>query len=222
MTPLRVAVVLAAASGGTAAHAAMLARGCADLGYEVRAFGPESTRNFFSAPPAGGAQPGARPPAGRPGTVVRFEPVRITSASRPGANAAALWQLRALLRSGGADVVHAHGVRAGAFAALALALLRRPAALVITVHNAAPAGRLPALAYRVLERVCARRADAVLCVSADLCARMRRLRARRIAVAVVPAPPARPPSAAAVAAARADCGAGVRPVVLAVGRLAEQ
>ena len=76
--------------------------------------------------------------------------------------------------------------------------------------------------YRVLERVIARRADTVLCVSGDLASRMRSLGARDVAPAVVPALAAEPPPAEAVAKARAAVGAAGRPMVLAAGRLAEQ
>jgi glycosyltransferase involved in cell wall biosynthesis len=121
------------------------------------------------------------------------------------------------------DVVHAHGMRAGAFAALALAFTAGPSpALAVTVHNAAPSSRWSAAVYRILELIVARRATAVLCASADLSARMRQLGARDTSQAVVAAPPAVAPSGAAVAAARADIGAGPRPVLLTVGRLAAQ
>jgi glycosyltransferase involved in cell wall biosynthesis len=123
--------------------------------------------------------------------------------------------------------VHAHGTRAGAFAALALGPRGRGRAglvpaLVVTMHNAPPSGLAAGLVYRGLERVVARRADAVLCASPDLAGRMRRLGARGVDRAVVPAPAAEPPSRAEVDRARGDLGAGDRPVVLAVGRLAKQ
>ena len=90
------------------------------------------------------------------------------------------------------------------------------------MHNAPPGGIAGNLVYRVLERVIARRADAVLCVSGDLASRMRGLGARDVARAVVPAPAAGAPPAGAAAAARAAAGAAGRPMVLAAGRLAEQ
>jgi glycosyltransferase involved in cell wall biosynthesis len=97
-------------------------------------------------------------------------------------------------QSARAGVVHAHGLRAGALTVLALTGMSgrsRPGgrpALVVTVHNAPPSGRgAAALTYRVLERVVARRADLVLCVSADVEARMRSAGARRTGRAVVPA-----------------------------------
>ena len=76
--------------------------------------------------------------------------------------------------------------------------------------------------YAVLERIVARRADAVTCVSGDLVARMGRLGAAVAGLAIVPAPPARTPGREAVAAARSGLGGAGRPVVLAAGRLAPQ
>jgi glycosyltransferase involved in cell wall biosynthesis len=114
-------------------------------------------------------------------------------------------------------------MRAGAIAAVALMRAPRSApALIVTVHNAPPGGVLAGLVYQALERVIARRADAVLCASGDLAARMRRLGARDVAQAVVPAPAAAMPSAEAAGKARAAVGASGRPMVLAVGRLAGQ
>ena len=76
--------------------------------------------------------------------------------------------------------------------------------------------------YLALERLTARRADAVLCVSADLAGRMRRAGARDVTLTAVPAPAAESPSAEATGKARADIGACGRPVVLAAGRFARQ
>ncbi len=96
------------------------------------------------------------------------------------------------------------------------------AALAVTIHNAPPAGRAAALVYGWLERICARRADLVLCASADLLTRMRGLGAADAEQFDVAAPAAPPPSAAEVAAAAADVAADGRPVILAVARLARQ
>jgi glycosyltransferase involved in cell wall biosynthesis len=201
----RLALLVAAVSGGTARHVAALADGCSRAGLPVSGYGPASTRPLFG--------PGAA-----------FTPVPIADRPRPGSDVAAIARLRRALRAGRPDVVHAHGVRAGAFAALALAGWRPPGrpALAVTVHNGPPEGRLNRAVYGVLERVCARRADAVLCASADLVARMRALGADRAEQYDVPAGPSGPPPEAAVAQAAADIGAAGRPVVLAVGRLARQ
>lgn len=197
---------------------------------------------------------------GRPGVVagaaggfsgIEFVPVDIGDRPRPGSDAAAILRLRAEFAARQPDVAHAHGVRAGAFAALAIGSLalgriavrglgsrppsaqvpagsarsgaarRRRPALIVTVHNAPPPGRAARLAYAVLERICARRADLVLGASADLVTRMRSLGADAEQFDV-PAARLSPPAEAAVATARADIGANGRPVVLAVGRLAAQ
>ena len=203
MTAARIGYVLGTTAGGTGRHVAMLAEGCAARGRAVRVFGPPSTQGLF------------------PG--VSFESVDIADRPRPAADAAAVRRLRGLLASFGPDVVHAHGLRAASVAALARARAgqSRPA-LVVTVHNAPPTGTVPGVIYQTLERLTARRADAVLCVSADLADRMRRAGGRDVALAVVPAPPAAAPSAEDIGQARADIGAAGRPVVLAVGRLAPQ
>jgi glycosyltransferase involved in cell wall biosynthesis len=71
--------------------------------------------------------------------------------------------------------------------------------------------------YELLERIVARQADIVLCVSSDLSTRMRRIGAREVRRAIVPAPD--------VSAARrppADLVDDGRPIVLAAGRLTPQ
>ncbi|MEU7857399.1 glycosyltransferase [Nonomuraea sp. NPDC049141] len=93
--------------------------------------------------------------------------------------------------------------------------------LVVTLHNALTAGGLIGIVYGGLERVVARRADQVLVVSPDLGARMRALGARDVRPAVVPAPVPRV-ARRSPQDVRAELGAGGRPIVLAVGRLAQQ
>jgi glycosyltransferase involved in cell wall biosynthesis len=198
-----------------------LAAGCEAAGLAVAAYGPETTAQLF-------------------GAGIAWTQAEIGNRPRLVSDAAAVRRLRSGLRAWRPDVAHAHGVRAGAFAALALLGSRVP--LVVTVHNAPPLGGVQALIYGLLERVCARRADLVLCASADLLARMRQLGAanhraasrraasrraasRRAAPAEqfdVPAPAAGPPGPAEIEAATANIGAHGRPVVLAVGRLAPQ
>ena len=99
-------------------------------------------------------------------------------------------------------------------------------ALLVTVHNAPPGGGPAAVVYGVLERIVARRADAVLCVSSDLQARMRRLGARGVARALVPAPAAPDVPARTLAGIRAELGVAGgparAPVILTVARLARQ
>jgi glycosyltransferase involved in cell wall biosynthesis len=209
-----VAYVVGTVAGGTGEHVAMLARGCAQRGAEVTVYGPvQAGRRFF--------------PGGAPPTVpaaVTFVPVEIADRPRPASDVAAVLRLRRLLARARPGVVHAHGLRAGALAALALlpAVGRPRIPLAVTVHNAPPAGGTAGAVYALLERVVARRADAVACVSGDLAARMRRLGAAGVGLAQVPAPPAGAPDGQAVAAARAGIGDPGQPVVLAVGRLAPQ
>jgi glycosyltransferase involved in cell wall biosynthesis len=222
--PLRIAYVLGTTAGGTGPHVAMLAHGCAARGMAVRVFGPAETgRRFFAGqpdPPAEGAGDGpaaegagygpARPPG--------FAAVEIGNRPRPGRDLATVLRLRRLLQGWAPDVVHAHGLRAGAFAALA----GGPGALVVTVHNAPPAAALSRVTHAALERLTARRADLVTWVSGDLGARMRQAGARDGGRAVVAAPAFPPPGADQVAAARASLGEGGRPAVFAAGRLTAQ
>jgi glycosyltransferase involved in cell wall biosynthesis len=221
---VKVAYVLGTSAGGTERHVRMLADGLARRGVTVTVYGPAGTRAADGTPPAGSAAAGF--------AAAGFAAVEIASRPRPSRDLAAVRRLRALLAGSRPDVVHAHGLRAGALAALAIG--RRGAArdgarpgLVVTVHNAAPGGGPAAVVYRVLERVVARRADAVLCVSADLESRMRRLGALGVARAVVPAPPA-PPGASAEALAGLRTALGITgdpartPVILTVARLAPQ
>ena len=225
MSGLRVAYVLGTAGGGTVEHVAMLARGCAGRGIAVTVYGPARTgRQFFAdalaavavtGRPAGAAVvPG---PAGAAG--VTFVPVEIADRPRPAHDVASVLRLRRLLARSQTDVGHAHGLRAGATAALACGRCR---ALAVTVHNAPPGGGMAATVYGVLERIVAHRADVVACVSSDLAGGMGRLGAADVCRALVPAAPAPEPTAQAVAALRAGLAAGGCPVVLAVGRLTAQ
>jgi glycosyltransferase involved in cell wall biosynthesis len=220
-SPLRIAYVLGSTAGGTGPHVAMLAQGCAARGMAVRVFGPAETgRRYFpgSGPgieigPGGGAGEGM-------GGLPAFAVAEMADLPRPARDLAAVLRLRRLLRGWAPDLVHAHGLRAGAFAALAGA--GQPYRLVVTVHNAPPVTRPARVVHAALERLTARRADAVTWVSGDLAARMRRAGARDGGRAVVAAPGFAPPEAGQVAAAREDLGGADHPAVFAVGRLAEQ
>jgi glycosyltransferase involved in cell wall biosynthesis len=247
--PRSVALVLGTTAGGTGAHVRMLADGLARRGVRVSVLGPAAAGARFwpGAPGAGVLTPGGLVPGGLvPG---RFIPVEFGGRPRP-RDIAAVLRLRGLLaRPGGLTaggdpggdvpgsdvpggdvpagapppVVHAHGMRAGALAALALAGKRRPR-LVVTVHNAPPAGAAARAVYLALERVVARRARLVLCVSADLEQRMRAAGARRVGRAVVPAPAPAPGPAAPGRGERGGPAlpAAGRPVILAAGRLTAQ
>ena len=167
-----VAFVLGTTAGGTGRHVQMLAAGCAARGLHAEVFAPGETQRAFSF---------------GPGVAVRTVEFTDRPRSRDGW---AVLRLRQLIGRSGADTVHAHGLRAGALAALALAFIpaaRRPP-LVVTVHNAPPAAGAAGAIYRALEQVVARGAATVLCVSADLEDRMRRAGARDVARALVPSP----------------------------------
>jgi glycosyltransferase involved in cell wall biosynthesis len=194
----------------------MLAAGLAERGIEVSVLGPSSADAVFGF----GAVAG-----------VAFAPVEFGDRPRLGDVAAALRLRRLLSASAGPAarpcVVHAHGLRAGALTAIALAGRRRRgrggrrSPLVVTVHNAPPAGwGARVVVYRLLERVVARGADLVLGVSRDLEERMRSAGARRVGRAIVPPADTGPATAATPSPAQAlDPG---RPMILAVGRLAAQ
>lgn len=119
----------------------------------------------------------------------------------------------------GADVVHAHGVRAGMRAALALRGRRVP--LVVSWHGDGPAaGGTPGRLGRLLERHVARAAAVVLGASSnqvDL-ARLRGARDARLAPVAVPAGP-EDPEPADPGKVRAELGAVGRPLLVAVGSL---
>ncbi|MDA2808113.1 glycosyltransferase family 4 protein [Nocardiopsis suaedae] len=197
---MRIALVLGTSSGGVGNHVRSAARLLAGRGHRVAVLAPSEVGGLFAFDRVG----------------ARFAPVEIGAGPRPLRDAAAAARLSGLVS--GADVVHAHGVRAGAMCAAAGA-----APLAVTVHNAPPEVSGPrALAYPALERVVALRADAVLGVSGDLVERMRALGARRTARAVVAAPPLAPPERPRKRV-RAELGVGPdRPLLLVVARLAAQ
>jgi glycosyltransferase involved in cell wall biosynthesis len=183
----------------------MLAGGCAARGATVHVYGPATT--------------GLAP---RPGW--HFSEVDIAGQPRPTRDVAAVLRLRRLLARDRPDVLHAHGLRAGALAALAMPGTPR-IALAVTVHNAPPGAAPAAAVYAGLELIVARRADAVLTVSGDLDGRLRRLGARLAGRALVPAPAAASASPAEIAVLRrelAGAGPGERQIVAGVGRLAAQ
>src|SRR5690348_5974278 len=130
----RIAYVLGTTAGGTGPHVVMLAQGCAARGMTVRVFGPAETGRRYCP---GQQNPASGRTGGGPAQPPGFTAVAIGDRPRPGRDLAAMLRLRRLLRDWSPDVVHAHGLRAGAFAALAGC----PGALVVTVHNAPPADR---------------------------------------------------------------------------------
>lgn len=201
-----VCFVLATSAGGVGRHVRMLTAGLVARGMRVQVLGPAATEESFGFTGAG----------------AEFTAVEIADRPRPTADLAAVRQLRRHVRRAGAGIVHAHGLRAAALAALALGRRspRRPR-LIATLHNAPVTGGRIAAVYGVLERIVARRADSVLGVSPDLVQRMRSRGARSVGRALVPAPPL-PLPAHNVGAIRADLDALTRPILLTVARLAPQ
>jgi glycosyltransferase involved in cell wall biosynthesis len=211
LSGLKVAIVLATSAGGVGGHVRSVVAGLRARGAHVAVLGPASTDDLFGFGAAG----------------ARFAAVEIADRPHPAGDARAVARIRRLTRD--ADIVHAHGLRAGGLAALALAravptpLRAGVPPLVVTLHNAVIAGGMIGAAYATLERIVARQAAEILAVSPDLEDRMRSLGARAVSRALVPAPPRRrSEDPAAQAKVRADLGAVGRPLVAVVARLAEQ
>jgi glycosyltransferase involved in cell wall biosynthesis len=149
----------------------------------------------------------------------RVVPLELPPSAGP-RDVAAITALRRTLREDPVDVVHAHGLRAGFVAALALRRTSTP--LVVTWHNAILGSGVRARALRAGERVVARSADVTLGASGDLVARAVALGGRDVRSGPVAAPRLRPMTRTAEEV-RAELGVGEdRPLVLSVGRLHPQ
>ena len=200
----RILQVCGSAAGGVRAHLADCARILAADGHDVIVEAPAAVLDSLDVEPA------------------RAEALEI--GPRPSLNdTLAVARLRRLGRR--ADVVHAHGLRAGALAALALGRRRRGRTrLVVTLHNLTVGGRLTTLVGDRLERLIARRADLVLAVSPDLAERAQDLGTPHVELAIIPAvppqQPAEPGASDAAAAEDAWPRSGAR--LLTVARLAPQ
>ena len=200
---LTIALVLGTSIGGIGAHVRELAAGLVARGNRVIVAGPADTAGRFGFGDVGSD----------------FRPVPITGSVDPARGVAVVRTLRSAIAD--ADVVHAHGVRAGALTGIALA--RRGTPSVVTLHNAMLASGVRSRLLTGLERLAVLRADVVLGASADLVERARTLGARDARFGPVPAPPLPEPTSDR-AHVRSELGAdgddGI--LVLAVGRLAPQ
>lgn len=172
---MRVLQVLGSSAGGVGRHVGQAASALHAAGHDVVVAGPAAVRPLVGAD-------------------VPFEIVEIADRPRVG-DVAAVRRLAALGRD--AEVVHAHGLRAGALAVLAARGLRRAGAgggrrtrVVVTLHNLPVGGRAVRGVSAVLERVVGRGADVVLGVSPDLVALAAARGARDTGLALVPAPQA--------------------------------
>ena len=202
----RVAEVLATSTGGVGTHVRSVLRPLVAAGAWLRVCGPRATEELFDFTAAGAA----------------FRPVGISAGLDPVADVRAV---RALRRAtAGAELVHAHGLRAGLVATAARRAsgqTGRP--LVVTLHNALPpAGGARARVLEGLERATVRGADVVLAASGDLAEHASRLGARDVRLAPVSAPPLPLPRRDRATVRRELGVAGTRPLVVAVGRLHPQ
>ncbi|MEU1289678.1 glycosyltransferase family 4 protein [Kitasatospora sp. NPDC005856] len=208
---LHVVLVLAASTGGIGAHVRSLAQGLVAHGVNVTVCAPTGTDALF-----GFSRTGAR-----------LHTVEITPTAGARSDATAIGELRRAFT--GADVVHAHGLRAGLLSDLALRTagrfpgLRPETPLVVTSHHALLATGMERRLQRLMERRVARAADLVLGASSDLVARARELGATDARLGPVAAPPMPEGRLARTGARTALLGTDPdRPLVLAVGRLVPQ
>jgi glycosyltransferase involved in cell wall biosynthesis len=201
----RIAEVLATSTGGVGTHLRSVLAPLLGAGAEVTVCGPAATDGLFGFSSTGAV----------------FRRVEISAGLDPLADARAVAALRGATAD--ADLVHAHGLRAGLVAVLARRRGRRAAALVLTLHNALPeGGGARRRVLQALERTAIRGADVVLAASGDLADNARRLGGRDVRTAPVSAPPLQPPVRSR-AEVRAEFGLdGDRPLVVAVGRLHPQ
>ena len=121
------------------------------------------------------------------GIAVRESATTVQDRPRPRQDLRTLRILRAESAADDLTAVHAHGLRAGALAALAHP--RGGPALVVTLHNRTVGSRPVRLIGALLLRILARRARTVLAVSPDLAESARRAGARDVRHAIIPAPP---------------------------------
>ncbi len=171
-----VLMVTGLVAGGVGRHVEQLTRGLTGRGHRVVVACPAPVAAAFSLADAG----------------ARVVEVEIGARPAPHRDHRAVTRIREAMRS--VEVVHAHGLRAGALAGAARRRWPRnaespPPPLVVTHHNAAPERTVAAVVHRGLERMVVRSADVLLAVSPDLVQRARDLGAPRADLAVVPATP---------------------------------
>lgn len=203
-----VLMVTGLVAGGVGRHVEQLTRGLTARGHHVVVACPTPVAGAFSLAEAGA-------------TVVEVE---IGARPAPHRDHRAVTRIRDGMTS--VDVVHAHGLRAGALACAARRRWPRdaetpPPPLVVTHHNAAPERTVAAAVHRGLERMVVRGADVLLAVSPDLVSRARELGAARADLAVVPATPRTVVRDAAQVRADLGLAPGDR-LLVGVGRLAPQ
>jgi glycosyltransferase involved in cell wall biosynthesis len=202
----RVVEVLATSAGGVGSHIRTIVPSLRAAGATVRVCGAAATEELFRFTSTG----------------ADFRAVGISSGLAPLADGRAVLQLRRAAE--GADLLHAHGLRAGLVAAAARRVSGdRARPLVLTLHNAlqeSSGARHRVL--RAIEGTTIRAADLVLAVSGDLADNARRLGARDVRVVPALAPPL-PPAERSRDEVREELGLDAgRPLVMAIGRLHPQ
>lgn len=194
--PLHTLQVLGGGSSGSGVHVRSLTAGLVARGLRVTVCGPWRAERGYGFTDAG---------AWFVGLDARTDAGTVAALRAAGA---------------GAGLVHAHGLRSGLLAVLALR--GRGVPLIVTWHGKPHVEGARAHAVRLMERRVARSATIVLGASSDLVdrARARGARDARLAPVAVPAPRRTPPREDGWRQkARAELGAVERPLLLAVGRL---
>lgn len=207
---MRVVQLLGSSAGGVSQHVAQISSLLAkDPQFFVTIASPSNLRDKFSG-------------------IAPHESVEISD--RPGSSdVKTIGRIKEIAQ--GVDVIHAHGLRAGAMVGIALRSIKkadRPK-LVVTLHNM-PVGSWKIQAVSgVLERIVAFSADAVLGVSMDIVERMRSMKASVQGRALVPAPELAEPvqsvedvRAALLGSSAEGSEASSRHLIVTIARLAPQ
>jgi glycosyltransferase involved in cell wall biosynthesis len=193
---LRIVQVIATTTGGTGAHVRVLTERLVDAGARLMVIGPQQAEDQFRFADVGAT----------------FQPTPIGSLPHP-RDAITLRKLRRLTSR--ADLVHAHSLRAGALAGLAIT---RQVPFVMTRHNLILATGPSRYVHDALERYTARRAHVTMCVSADLVEAVRLAGGEDVRRTFVTAPRMKDPQRDRETVRNA-LGVDDQPLILAVGRL---
>src|SRR4051794_16627279 len=194
---VHVLLLVGPTSGGIGRHVHALGGALVARGHRVTVVGPAATDAVFDW-------------SGMGATFLPA-PVGATAPWR-------LWAARRAVRAAAedADVVHAHGARAGAVAALA-----NVHPLVVTWHNTRPARLRRRLGHPVVERLAARGEVLRLAVPPAWAPGAARGGGGGVGLVAAPAP-LFPPPIRDRDQVRAELGVGDRPMVLALARLERQ
>lgn len=208
---MRIVYVIGTSTGGVGTHVRALARELGAAGHEIGVVGPAATDAHFGF----SALPG-----------VRFASLEMGTGIGP-KDAILVRRLTTLVRSFDAEIVHAHGFRAGLITHLGLRRLTPRPLFILSLHNQASGQGLRGRVETRIETLLARGADLTLGASQDLVDRVRELGAADARFLPAAAPEVTAIDAEAARATRAalareygfDEGAVI---VLAVGRVAPQ